>query len=38
MTSVAIFAFDDVMATGVTGLLEMFNIANVQADLAGLSR
>ena len=36
MTSVAIFAFDDVMATGVTGPLEMFNIANVQAELAGL--
>lgn len=36
MTRVSIFAFDDVMATGVTGPLEMLNIANVQAELAGL--
>ena len=36
MTSVAVFAIDDILATGVTGPLEAFNIANVQADVAGL--
>lgn len=36
MPSVAVFAFDDIMATGVTGPMEMLNIANIQADLAGL--
>lgn len=36
MPNVTIFAFDDVMATGVTGPIEMLNIANIQADIAGL--
>lgn len=36
MPEVAIFAFDDVMVTGVAGPIEMLNIANIQAELAGL--
>lgn len=37
MPSVAVFAVDDIMATGVTGPIEILNIANIQADLAGVS-
>lgn len=36
MPSVAVFAIDDILATGVTGPLEAFNIANVQADVLNL--
>ncbi|MDF1820977.1 MAG: helix-turn-helix domain-containing protein [Alcanivoracaceae bacterium] len=36
MPNVAVFAIDDILATGVTGPLEAFNIANVQADVLGL--
>ena len=36
MPDVAVFAIDDILATGVTGPLEAFNIANVQADVLGL--
>jgi transcriptional regulator GlxA family with amidase domain len=36
MPKVAIIAVDDILATGVTGPLEALNIANIQADLAGL--
>lgn len=36
MTKVTVFAVDDILATGVTGPLEALNIANIQADMAGL--
>lgn len=36
MPNVAVFAIDDILATGVTGPLEVFNIANVQADVLGV--
>lgn len=36
MPKVAVFAIDDILATGVTGPIEALNIANVQADVAGL--
>lgn len=36
MTKVAVFAVDDILATGVTGPLEAFNIANIQAEIAGV--
>jgi transcriptional regulator GlxA family with amidase domain len=36
MPNVTVFAVDDILATGVTGPLEAFNIANVQADVLGL--
>lgn len=34
MPKVAVFAVDDILATGVTGPLEALNIANIQADIA----
>lgn len=36
MPNVSVFAIDDILATGVTGPLEALNIANIQADIAGL--
>ncbi len=36
MPNVTVFAVDDILATGVTGPLEAFNIANIQADILGL--
>lgn len=36
MPNVTVFAVDDILATGVTGPLEALNIANIQADMAGL--
>ena len=35
MPNVTVFAMDDILATGVTGPIEVLNIANIQADLAG---
>lgn len=35
MPNVTIFAMDDILATGVTGPIEVLNIANIQAGLAG---
>lgn len=36
MPNVTVFAVDDILATGVTGPLEVLNIANIQADMAAL--
>ena len=36
MPKVTVFAVDDILATGVTGPLELFNSANIQADAAGI--
>lgn len=36
MPNVTVFAMDDILATGVTGPIEVLNIANIQADIAGM--
>ncbi|MBQ0753991.1 MAG: helix-turn-helix domain-containing protein [Gammaproteobacteria bacterium] len=36
MTNVTVFAMDNILATGVTGPIEVLNIANIQADIAGV--
>lgn len=36
MPNVTVFAMDNILATGVTGPIEVLNIANIQADIAGI--
>lgn len=36
MTNVTVFAMDNILATGVTGPIEVLNIANIQADIANV--
>ena len=38
MPNVTVFAMDNILATGVTGPIEVLNIANIQADIAGLPK
>jgi transcriptional regulator GlxA family with amidase domain len=35
MPNVTVFAMDNILATGITGPIEILNIANIQADIAG---
>lgn len=38
MPNVTVFAMDNILATGVTGPIEVLNIANIQADIAAVDK